>query len=165
MKKIFIFLSMVILTFVCFAVFNKVSYSNDDLGEQTYNKKEEKQTEENTNKDSNGRRIRQDDIDREKREQQNGTEQKEKNSYSQIKTISFTEFEKLVAGNNSFVIIVSSSACSHCLNYEPVVNKVLKDLNETIYRLDILSMTVPDKDKLNEYYTVSGTPTVRAFSN
>lgn len=160
MKKLYIFLSMLIIVCICFTLFNKVSFSNDDI--ETYSQNENKNTSRpKENKEQNSQK----DTSDSNNEKETTQTKKEKNNYSQIKTISFSEFEKIVTEQEKLVVIVSSSACSHCLNFEPVVNKVLTELNSSIYRLDILSLTIPDKNKLDTYYTITGTPTLLSIKN
>ena len=79
-------------------------------------------------------------------------------SKSYLVELEYTEVIEKIENDESFVILISQTTCSHCADYKPKLEKVAKDYKLDIYfvEVDLLS-----KDKYNEfksYVNFSSTP-------
>ena len=81
-------------------------------------------------------------------------------SSSNIKEISLNEFNKKIENKENFVLYVGNEGCHNCVSYEPKLKEVLKEYNLTIYKLDNSKLSEDEFNKLNEKFSVSGTPTI-----
>ena len=81
-------------------------------------------------------------------------------SSSNIKEISLNEFNKKIENKETFVLYVGNEGCHNCVSYEPKLKEVLKEYNLTIYKLDNSKLSEDEFNKLNEKFSVSGTPTI-----
>lgn len=80
--------------------------------------------------------------------------------YSNIQTLTLGEFEEKAYKKEDMTIIVSSATCYSCINFEPVLNETLHELDKTIYRINITNLTTKEKDRFRTYYAFSATPTM-----
>ena len=78
--------------------------------------------------------------------------------------ITYSEIEEKIEEEESFVLIISQSTCSHCATYKPKVKVIAED-----YGLDIFYMDIDledEKDKiLDELHLSGATPTTLFFQN
>lgn len=74
-------------------------------------------------------------------------------------TISFTEFEKKINNEESFMLVIGSATCSHCQNFRGTLNDVLKEYNVNIYYIDISAFEEGQEEKFLRIVNFSGTPT------
>lgn len=81
-------------------------------------------------------------------------------SSNNIKEISFNEFNKKIENKETFVLYVGNKGCHNCVNYEPKLKEVLKEYKITIYKLDNSKLSENEFNKLDEKFSVSGTPTI-----
>ena len=81
-------------------------------------------------------------------------------SSSNRKEISLNEFNKKIENKENFVLYVGNEGCHNCVSYEPKLKEVLKEYNLTIYKLDNSKLSEDEFNKLNEKFSVSGTPTI-----
>lgn len=89
------------------------------------------------------------------------TKEVEANSdYSNIETLNLAQFEDLVVTKKNMVVLVASSTCYGCITFEPVVNEVFKEKNQTVYRLDVISLSKDELTRFRTYYAFTVTPTL-----
>lgn len=79
-----------------------------------------------------------------------------------LKEITYEEITKKIKNEDSFILIVSQSTCSHCATYKPKVDQICKENNINAYYIDY------DKYKnkeefLNEFDLSGATPTTIFF--
>lgn len=84
---------------------------------------------------------------------------------SVLKEITLTEFEKKVLDKENMTILISSSTCLYCMQFEPTVEEVLKELKKTIYVIEINSMKEDEIKQFREYYPFTITPTIFTIKN
>ena len=97
-----------------------------------------------------------DDIDTEKKtEHEIGKE-----DYEYIESITLGEFEKKVLTNEDMIVMVTSSTCLFCVEYEPIVDEVFKDLDGIIYRINITSLSNEEIERFRSYYAFKITPSI-----
>jgi len=80
--------------------------------------------------------------------------------YTNIETISLTDFEKKAYNKENMVVLVASSTCYHCITYEPIINEVFKSLDRKIYRINITALTDDEVTRFRTYYAFQVTPTI-----
>jgi thioredoxin-related protein len=89
-------------------------------------------------------------------EEENGYKEK----YDAIKLVSLGEFQSAVKANPEMAVLVMSSTCYYCAEFEPVVNEVLKEQGKVIYEFDLARMSDEDIATLRSYYYFTSTPTI-----
>ncbi len=77
---------------------------------------------------------------------------------SNLVSITLSELEEKVENKETFILVITQKDCSHCAEYKPVLEKVLKDYNITAYELDEQEFTEEERGRLSAIATVSGTP-------
>lgn len=80
--------------------------------------------------------------------------------YDNIKTISLSDFEKKAFQKEDMIVLIASTSCYSCLTFEPIIDEVFGNLDKTIYRINISSMTEKENEKFRGYYAYSVTPTI-----
>lgn len=84
----------------------------------------------------------------------------EENDYSNIETISLSEFEAKILNKENITILISKSTCYYCVSYEPIINEVLNEQDKRIYRINILNLSTDEIEILRSYYKFIKTPTL-----
>ena len=83
-----------------------------------------------------------------------------KEDYENIETITLGEFEKKVLEKEDMLVIITSTTCYYSIEYEPVVNELFGNLEKTIYRINITSLTEDEINRFRTYYAFTTTPTI-----
>lgn len=73
-------------------------------------------------------------------------------SISNLIVIDVSKMKELFSSNDTKIIFVGSLTCPHCTAIKPVINSVVKDLNVTVYYLELSTMT---DEENNEYYSIN----------
>lgn len=90
---------------------------------------------------------------------------KENNNPDKYEDISYDEFIEMKDNDESFVVLVYQTGCSHCEALEPVLNKVIKKHDLMVYAVNLTDL---DDETYNKFYKktfVSGTPTIVYFED
>lgn len=77
---------------------------------------------------------------------------KAEESISNLTVINVSKMKELFSSNDTKIIFVGSLTCPHCIAIKPVINSVVKDLNVTVYYLELSTMT---DEENNEYYSIN----------
>ena len=77
---------------------------------------------------------------------------KAEESISNLTVINVSKMKELFSSNDAKIIFVGSLTCPHCTAIKPVINSVVKDLNVTVYYLELSTMT---DEENNEYYSIN----------
>ncbi len=77
---------------------------------------------------------------------------KTEESISNLTVINVSKMKELFSSNDTKIIFVGSLTCPHCTAIKPVINSVVKDLNVTVYYLELSTMT---DEENNEYYSIN----------
>ena len=75
-----------------------------------------------------------------------------------MERITYSDLEDKIKNKDTFIMEVSQDGCSHCEEYKPVIDEVLKDNKLKAYNLNITY--VSDKE-----YEFEGTPTTMFFKD
>ena len=73
-------------------------------------------------------------------------------SISNLTVINVSKMKELFSSNDTKIIFVGSLTCPHCTAIKPVINSVVKDLNVTVYYLELSTMT---DEENTEYYNIN----------
>lgn len=77
---------------------------------------------------------------------------KAEESISNLTVIDVSKMKELFSSNDTKIIFVGSLTCPHCTAIKPVINSVVKDLNVTVYYLELSTMT---DEENTEYYSIN----------
>ena len=91
------------------------------------------------------------------------TQEKEKSNH--LIELSYNELEKKINKKESFILVVTRTNCSHCIEYKPVLKDVLLKYNITAYEIDTEKMTKQENAKFKDIANISGTPTTLFVEN
>ena len=84
---------------------------------------------------------------------------------SNLKDLKYSDFQKMVANKETFIVEVSQDGCSHCASFTPKFEDVLNEYNITAYNLNLSNMAKAERSEFNNNYNVEGTPTVMFFKD
>lgn len=103
----------------------------------------------------------------EKKEEENNREEENTSNqgYSHITPINYETFLNKITQKENFILVVTQTYCSHCHDFKPVINKVLKEQELIAYELDLQTLTPEERKATAEIINVSGTPTTLFFEN
>lgn len=73
-------------------------------------------------------------------------------SISNLTVIDVSKMKELFSSNDTKIIFVGSLTCPHCTAIKPVINSVVKNLNVTVYYLELSTMT---DEENTEYYSIN----------
>jgi predicted bacteriocin transport accessory protein len=101
------------------------------------------------------------DIDTEKKTDSNLVNE----NYKNIEDISLGQFEKKILEKEDMIVLVSSTTCYYCIEYEPIVDEVFKELDKKIYRINIISLNKEEETRFRTYYAYKKAPTIFTIKN
>lgn len=82
-----------------------------------------------------------------------------------LSELTYSALEKKINNNEDFILFVKQDGCSHCQNFTPKFEKVLKTYEIEAYYINITNLTKEEKVSLSEIVTIDGTPIVFFFEN
>ena len=85
--------------------------------------------------------------------------------YSNIETITLSEFEKKILKKEDMIVLVASTTCYHSITFEPIINEVFKEKDAKIYRINIIAFNDKEEKRFREYYAFRSTPTIFTIEN
>ena len=87
------------------------------------------------------------------------------NDYSNITKITIDKLENKIEHEKDFILVITQTGCSHCENYLPVLNEVLKSNHMYAYELNIAELSLDEYNSFKEIVNFSGTPTTVFFKD
>ncbi|MDD3452893.1 MAG: thioredoxin family protein [Bacilli bacterium] len=82
---------------------------------------------------------------------------------AQYEDISYEDFMEKVNNNETFIIFLYQTGCTHCEAFEPKLNEVISNYDLTIYALNLIDLTDEEYAKVENKTFVAGTPTTVYF--
>ncbi len=79
--------------------------------------------------------------------------------------IEVDDLENMVNNKETFILVYSSDYCSHCIEYKPILKKVLNDYNLTAYEIKSDNIGNTDIETFKNIVDVTGTPTTMFFKD
>ena len=79
---------------------------------------------------------------------------------SYLKELTFDEMVEKVNNKESFILLLSQTTCSHCMDFKPKLEKVASEYGLVVYYMetDIIDDKLKETLKTN-YFSFTGTPT------
>ena len=71
----------------------------------------------------------------------------------------------MIDNKESFILEIVQTGCSHCQEFTPRFQAVLKTNDIEAYSLNLYNLTEEESEKFDELTTISGTPTVLFFED
>lgn len=75
------------------------------------------------------------------------------------------ELQEKIEDKDSFILVVSREGCSHCKEFLPIFEEILKDHDIKAYSVDLATLSKKDRSYLATIANVSGTPTTLFIEN
>lgn len=88
-----------------------------------------------------------------------------KTEYPYIHELTFNELESKLKNQDSFVLIITQTGCSHCEAYLPVVQNVSNKYKVDFYVLNRTNISDEERTKLKNIANISGTPTTLFYTS
>lgn len=92
------------------------------------------------------------------KEENNISVSDEKNKTEKV-DITYDEYTKKLENNESFVLLLYQTGCSHCESFEPKLNNIIKEFDLTIYGLNLANLSEKEYAVVKNKTFISGTPT------
>lgn len=89
----------------------------------------------------------------------------DKPKYSEPKEITYEEYTTKITNKDTFAILLWQTGCSHCEEFEPTLNKVIKKYDLEVYSMNIVDFDDTEYAKLKNKTFIGGTPTVVYFKD
>lgn len=83
--------------------------------------------------------------------------------YKEYIDLTYDEFAKKLDNNETFVVLVYKTSCSHCQSFEPKLNKLIETYNLEIYSINLDELSEKQLSIVTNKTFVSGTPTMVFF--
>ena len=81
----------------------------------------------------------------------------------ELKKISYNEIKEKINNKDNFILLVSRTTCSHCLEYKPKIKNIAKKYNITIYYIDYDEESKKNQDKLLKDLDLDGSTPITMF--
>ena len=81
-----------------------------------------------------------------------------------LKEIDFLEYKNMLNSGSNFILYVKQDGCSHCMNFTPTVEKVVKEYDVNLYCINLTYIGEYYSDFI-ELTNVEGTPTIIMYKN
>ena len=85
------------------------------------------------------------------------------NSSDNFIKLNYNEFKEKIDNNDSFVLCVSRTTCSHCNDYKPKLKEVSKKYNIKIYYTEINEFSNSELDYFKDNFGFDGGPPITMF--
>lgn len=86
-------------------------------------------------------------------------EHRTETKYKETKEITYEEYEQKISNNETFILLLWQTGCSHCETFEPKLNKIIKQYNLEIFSLNLHDLSDKEYSTIKNKTFVSGTPT------
>ena len=77
-----------------------------------------------------------------------------------IQEVSISEAVQKINNDDTFILYAMQETCKHCEEFYPTFIEVLREYDLVAYAMDISNISDEDLQLYNEYFDISGTPTV-----
>ena len=77
-----------------------------------------------------------------------------------LKNISYDDLNDKMKNNETFVLYIGSATCSHCEEFKPTLEKVIKKYKLEVYYIDMSKVSDEEYDSVKSKTNLQGTPTV-----
>ncbi len=78
---------------------------------------------------------------------------------SYLKEIKYNEVKEKIDNKDSFILLLSQTTCSHCMDFKPKLKSVANKYEVTVYYLETDLLSDDEATELKTYFNFKGTPT------
>lgn len=86
-------------------------------------------------------------------------------SGTKLKNISYNELNEKMKNKETFVLYIGAANCSHCSEFKPTLEKVVKEYNLDVYYIDMATVSEEEYEAVKNKTNLQGTPTVLVVQN
>lgn len=79
-------------------------------------------------------------------------------SKSYLKEIKYSEVMEKVDNKESFILLLSQTTCTHCMDFKPKLKNIANKYKITVYYLETDLLSEEEENKLKEHFSFRGTP-------
>ena len=79
------------------------------------------------------------------------------------KSLTYEEYDKKIKNNDTFLLFLWQTGCSHCESFEPKLKSVISNFNLEVYGLNMADLSEDEYAKVKNKTFISGTPTMVYF--
>ena len=79
-------------------------------------------------------------------------------SKSYLKEIKYSEVMEKVDNKESFILLLSQTTCTHCMDFKPKLKNVANKYKITVYYLETDLLSEEEENILKEHFSFRGTP-------
>ena len=90
-----------------------------------------------------------------------GCAKKEDSKY--LKEVTYKEFLNKIENEDTFILEIMATSCSHCQTFTPKLVSVLEEYEITAYKINLSNISEEDEKALKKEYSYGGTPEVIFF--
>lgn len=84
---------------------------------------------------------------------------------SYFNEIKYKEVIEKIENDESFILVVSQTTCSHCTSYKPKIEKVANKYKINIYYIDVDLLSEEEDKEFSSYISYDGTPATIFIKN
>jgi len=82
------------------------------------------------------------------------------NKITTYEEINYSDYTNLIESKEDFILYLGSASCSHCLNFKPTLEKIIKKYQLDVKYIDVYALTEKEYAVLKNKTKLQGTPTV-----
>lgn len=82
------------------------------------------------------------------------------NKLTTYNEVSYTEYSDLIESKEDFILYIGSANCSHCIDFKPTLEKVIKKYQLEVNYIDVSKLSEKEYAVLENKTKLHGTPTV-----
>lgn len=86
-----------------------------------------------------------------------------KQTKGEFTKINYNQIKEKIKNKDNFILIVSRTTCSHCLDYKPKVKEITKEYNIKVYYIDYDEESKTNQDKLLNDLNLDGSTPITMF--
>ncbi len=79
--------------------------------------------------------------------------------------IKYKDVIKKLDNKDTFILLISQTTCTHCLEYKPKLETVANDEKVSVYYIEYDLLNKEEAENFNKRISFSGTPTTVFFKN
>ena len=84
---------------------------------------------------------------------------------SYFNEIKYKEVIEKIENDESFILVISQTTCTHCASFKPKMASVARDYKLDVYYIDVDLLSEKENDKFKKYISFDGTPATVFIKN
>ena len=77
--------------------------------------------------------------------------------------LNVNDVEEKINNKETFILCISKTTCTHCINYKPKLKKISKSYNLEIFYIDVDKYSTSDLNKFRQYISFDNSTPVTVF--